>query len=79
MVVPKKVELYGSTSYVFSAYGQAPHEFITGGNYYFASNRNARLNVQLINVRRSPVSSTFGFYTGMISGQVLTIGVTALY
>lgn len=38
-----------------------------------------RLNLQLINVDHSPVSSTFGFYTGQTTGQVVTVGFTALY
>lgn len=50
-----------------------------GGNYYPFHTRNARLNVQLINVDQSPVSSTFGFYLGQLTGQVFTIGVTGFY
>jgi hypothetical protein len=79
MIVPKKVELYASTSYVFGDFGRHPHEFIGGGNYYPWNTRNARLNVQLISVSRSPVNSTFGFYMGQITGPVLAIGITALY
>jgi hypothetical protein len=78
MVVPKKIELYGATSYILSNYGR-PKEFLVGGNYYPWDTRNIRLNVQLINVDRSPVSSTFGFYLGQLTGQILSIGVTTLY
>jgi len=78
MVVPKRVELYGATSYIFGQYGH-PKEFIVGGNYYPWNSRNARLNIQLINVDRSPVSSTFGFYLGQLTGQVFTIGITGFY
>jgi hypothetical protein len=78
MVVPNRIELYGITSYVFSKYGH-PKEFIVGGNYYPWNTRNLRLNLQLINVDHSPVSSTFGFYNGKIAGQVFSIGMTALY
>jgi hypothetical protein len=78
MIVPRKIELYGSTSYVFSDYGR-PKEFITGGNYYPWNTRNLRLNIQVINVDQSPVSSTFGFYQGKVTGPVLVIGFTALY
>ena len=79
MIVPKRFELYASTSYVLGEFGHHPHEFIVGSNYYPWNTRNLRLNVQLINVSHSPVSSTFGFYTGQITGQVVTIGFTALY
>ena len=79
MVVPKRIELYGSTSYVLGEFGHHPHEFIVGGNYYPWDTRNLRLNLQLINVWHSPVSSTFGFYVGQITGPVVSIGFTALY
>jgi hypothetical protein len=79
MIVPKRFELYGSTSYVFGDYGRHPHEFVVGGNYYPWDTRNLRLNVQVINVSHSPVSSTFGFYLGQITGQVVSVGFTALY
>ncbi len=78
MVVRDRVELYGATSYVFSDYGR-PKEFIVGGNYYPWNTRNLRLNLQVINVNHSPVSSTFGFYSGKITGQVLAIGFTTMY
>jgi hypothetical protein len=78
MIVPKRFELYGATSYIFSNYGH-PKEFIVGSNYYPWDTRNIRLNTQLINVGHSPVSSTFGFYLGQLTGQVFTIGMTALY
>ena len=79
MIVPKRGELYASTSYVFGDFGQHPHEFIVGGNYYPWNTRNLRLNVQLINVSHSPVSSTFGFYVGQVTGPIFTIGFTAFY
>lgn len=78
MIIPNRFELYGATSYVFSDYGK-PKEFIVGTNYYPWNTRNIRLNTQLINVGHSPVSSTFGFYIGQLTGQVFTFGVTALY
>ena len=78
MIVPNRFELYGGTSYVFSNYGR-PKEFIVGGNYYPWDTRNLRLNVQLINVDHSPVSSTFGFYLGQVTGPIFAVGFTALY
>jgi hypothetical protein len=78
MIVPNRIELYGATSYVFSDYGR-PKEFMAGGNYYPWNTRNLRMNIQVINVDQSPVSSTFGFYMGKITGTVLAIGATALY
>ena len=43
-------------------------------NFYPANTRNHRLNVQVIDVNRSPVSSSFGYYTG---GQKGTTFATA--
>jgi hypothetical protein len=79
MIVPNRFELYASTSYVRGEFGHHPHEFIFGSNYYPWNTRNLRLNVQVINVSHSPVSSTFGFYIGQITGQVVSIGFTTLY
>jgi hypothetical protein len=78
MIVPKRFELYGATSYVFGQYGD-PKEFIVGANYYPWNSRNIRLNGQLINVDHSPVNSTFGFYVGQLTGKVFTVGLTTLY
>src|SRR5215469_1674366 len=78
MIVPKRFELYGATSYVFGQYGDSK-EFIGGTNYYPWNTRNIRLNVQLINVDRSPVNSTFGFYIGQLTGKIFTVGLTTLY
>jgi hypothetical protein len=79
MIVPNRLDLYASTSYVLGEFGHHPHEFIVGTNYYPWNTRNLRLNVQVINVSHSPVSSTFGFYIGQITGQVVSIGFTTLY
>jgi hypothetical protein len=79
MIVPRRFELYAATSYIFGQFGRHPHEFLGGFNYYPWNTRNLRLNVQLINVSHSPVSSTFGFYMGQITGPVFSLGFTALY
>ena len=78
MIVPKRFELYGATSYVFGQYGD-PKEFIVGTNYYPWNTRNIRLNTQLIQVDHSPVNSTFGFYLGQLNGPIFSIGLTAFY
>jgi cell division protein FtsB len=78
MIVPKRVELYGGTSYIFGQFGN-PKEFLVGNNYYPWNTRNIRLNTQVIYAEHSPVSSTFGFYTGQQTGPIVSIGVTALY
>jgi hypothetical protein len=78
MVVQKRFELYGATSYIFGPYGH-PKEFLGGSNYYPWNTRNIRINTQLIYAFRSPVNSTFGFYMGQLTGPIVSLGVTALY
>jgi hypothetical protein len=78
MIVPKRFELYGGTSYIFGQYGKSK-EFIGGSNYYPWDTRNIRLNLQLIGVDHSPVSSTFGFYIGQLTGHIFSVGLTAMY
>jgi hypothetical protein len=83
MLWPKKVEIYGATSWIFPQFHpkdtKTPHEALGGLNWYPTDSRNYRLNLQVINVDRSPVSSTFGFYTGGLKGVSLTLGATALF
>jgi hypothetical protein len=78
MVVQKRFELYGATSYIFGPYGH-PKEFLGGSNYYPWNTRNLRINTQLIYAFHSPVSSTFGFYEGGLTGPIFSFGMTALY
>lgn len=78
MIVPKRFELYGGTSYIFGQFGNS-REFLVGTNYYPWNTRNIRLNTQLIEAYHSPVSSTFGFYVGQQTGPIFSIGMTALY
>jgi hypothetical protein len=78
MVVPKRFELYAGTSYIFGSYGH-PKEFLGGSNYYPWNTRNIRINTQLIYAFHSPVSSTFGFYMGGLTGPIFSVGMTAFY
>lgn len=78
MVIPKRLEIYAATSWVFSDYGK-PKEYLGGGNYYPWDTRNIRLNLQVIDVKHSPVNSTFGFYVGQLNGPVVSFGMTAMY
>ena len=49
-----------------------------GMNYYPFDTRNHRLNVQVINVNHSPVSSAFGYYVGGQDGTTVVDGVLDL-
>jgi hypothetical protein len=75
--MPKKLELYGATSQIFGdeATGfNKSSEYLAGMNVYPGNTRYVRLNMQVIDVHRSPVSSAFGYYVG---GQRGTTFATA--
>jgi hypothetical protein len=73
--VPKKLELYAATSQVFgdtSAGFDKSSDYLVGMNFYPANTRNHRLNLQLVDVNRSPVSSAFGYYVGGQTGKIFS-------
>jgi hypothetical protein len=41
--------------------------------------RNYRVNLQVIRVNHSPVSSTFGYYTGGQKGWTVALGASIFY
>jgi hypothetical protein len=80
--VAKKLELYGATSQIFGdkdAGFDNSSEYLGGLNFYPADTRNHRLNVQVINVNHSPVSSTFGYYTGGQDGTTLSVAFSVFF
>jgi hypothetical protein len=80
--IPKKLELYGATSQVFgdksAGFGNSS-EYLVGGNFYPFNSRNHRLNVQVIDVNRSPVSSTFGYYVGGQTGTTVSAAFSVFF
>lgn len=80
--IPKKLELYAATSQVYgdddANIGDA-HEYVVGMNWYPTNTRNHRLNLQVIDVTRSPVSSTFGYYTGGQSGTTVAAAFSIFF
>ena len=73
----KKLEVYGATSQIYgdkAAGFDNSSEYLVGMNYYPIDSRYVRLNLQLIDVNHSPVSSAFGYYVG---GQMGTSFATA--
>jgi hypothetical protein len=47
--------------------------------YYVTDSRNHRLNVQLVHVNRSPVSSAFGYYVGGQRGNTFSVGFSVFF
>ncbi len=72
--IKQKLELYGITSQIYgdddAGFGDSS-EYGVGMNWYPYPTRNHRLNVQLLDVNKSPVSSTFGYYVGGQDGWTL--------
>lgn len=81
-VVPKKLEIYAGTSQVFgdksAGFGNSS-EYLAGLNFYPVNSRNHRLNVQVIDVNRSPVSSTFGYYTAGQNGTTVAMAFSVFF
>ena len=48
-------------------------------NYYPFNSRNYRVNLQVIDVHRSAVSSTFGYYTGGQDGTTVSLGFSVFF
>jgi len=72
--IREKLELYALTSQIYgdddAGFGDSS-EYGVGMNWYPYPTRNHRLNLQLLDVNKSPVSSTFGYYTGGQDGWTL--------
>jgi len=75
--IKQKLELYAVTSQIFgdkAAGFENSSEYMVGMNIYPVKTRYIRLNMQLMDVNGSPVSSAFGYYVG---GQRGTTFATA--
>jgi hypothetical protein len=80
--VKRKLELYAATSQIYGDKGAGfdnSSEYLVGLNFYPADTRNHRLNIQLIDVNKSPVSSTFGYYNGGQDGQTLSVAFSVFF
>jgi hypothetical protein len=80
--VPKKLEVYAATSQIFGdkdAGFDDSSEYLAGMNFYPANTRNHRLNVQIMDVNRSPVSSTFGYYVGGQTGTTYSAAFSVFF
>ena len=78
MVVPRTLNLYAVSGYVFDQFKRKPWEAGGGLNYYPAHMRSWRVNMHLLHVDRSPASSVFGYYNAGQTGTVFSLGVDFL-
>jgi hypothetical protein len=80
--VTKKLELYAATSQIFgdkSADFSNSNEYLGGLNFYPFNSRDYRLNLQVMYVNRSPVSSTFGYYVGGQKGYTISTAASVFF
>ena len=80
--IKQKLELYALTSQIYgdddAGFGDSS-EYGVGMNFYPYPTRNHRLNVQLLDVNKSPVSSSFGYYTGGQDGWTLASSFSVFF
>jgi hypothetical protein len=75
MIQPKKTEIYVAASQVFgdkSAGYPDSYEILQGANFFLYGTRNSRINLQVIEVYKSPASSVFGYYVGGQTGATVS-------
>ena len=80
--IPKKLEVYGATSQISgdkSAGFSTSSEYLVGTNFYPFDTRNHRLNVQVIDVNKSPVSSSFGYYIAGQTGTIVSVAFSVFF
>ena len=80
--IKHKLELYAVTSQIYgdddAGFGDSS-EYILGMNWYPYPTRNHRLNLQLMDVNKSPVSSVFGYYTGGQDGWTVASSFSVFF
>ncbi len=80
--LPERLELYGATSQIFgdgdAGFGDSS-EYLVGLNFYPFDTRDTRLNIQFMDVNKSPVGSTFGYYTAGQDGHTITAAYSLLF
>jgi hypothetical protein len=80
--IKQRLELYAATSQIFGDKNSGfrnSSEYLGGANFYVARSRNYRINAQIMNVNRSPVSSTFGYYVGGQDGTTISIAASVFF
>ncbi|MGE5812230.1 MAG: hypothetical protein ACM339_12055 [Ignavibacteria bacterium] len=77
-IIPKALQIYGATSWIYDDFRREPWEIAAGMNWYPAGTRSFRLNLHAIYVDQSPASSSFGFYINGQTGTTISTGVDFL-
>ena len=78
MVVPRSVNVYAATGYLFDQFKRNPWELSAGVSYYPYHSRSWRINAHYIHIVRSPTGSFFGYYTAGQTGTTISFGTDIL-
>ncbi len=78
-LIPKALQIYGATSWIFDDFQRKPWDIVAGLNWYPAGTRSLRVNLHGIYVDKSPASSSFGFYINGQTGPTISTGVDFLF
>jgi hypothetical protein len=78
MVIPKKLNVYAATGYVWDKFERNPWEIAGGMSFFPFGTRLWRLNLHVIRVEKSPTGSNFGYYTAGQSGTTISLGTDIL-
>jgi hypothetical protein len=79
MVVPRRLGLYATTSYIMDDFKRYPWEMSGGASYYPYGSRSWRLNLHLIHMEQSPAGSNFGYYVAGQTGTTISVGTDFLF
>jgi hypothetical protein len=76
--IPKALQVYTATSYIFDGFKRNPWELVGGMSFYPSGTRSWRLNLHAIYMENSAASGSFGFYLAGIKGMSLVLGTDFL-
>lgn len=80
--IKQLLEVYGATSQIYgdkdAGFGNSS-EYLAGLNFYPGDTRNVRVNVQFIDVNKSPVGSMFGYYSAGHNGQSVSVATMLFF
>ena len=79
MVIPRKLNLYATAGYLWDQFERNPWEISGGASLFPFRSRMWRLNLHLINVDKSPTSSTFGYYASGQTGTTVSLATDILF
>ncbi|HEY7236952.1 MAG TPA: hypothetical protein VH539_22520 [Gemmatimonadaceae bacterium] len=79
MVIPRTLNVYAATGYVWDQFDRHPWELSGGASFYPYRSRAWRLNAHYIHIVRSPTGSFFGYYTAGQTGTTISVGTDILF